>query len=118
MLEQLAEAIPALRPDIERVITRLWDLLEVIKAHYYHPEFQGSFSIKAVLPAVVPTLGYEDLEVRDGQMAAQAYERMVFVETDWVEKMRLRDALLRYCARDTLAMLELRRALWRKEPTV
>lgn len=118
VLEQLAEAIPALRPDIERVITRLWDLLEVIKAHYYHPEFQGSFSIKAVLPAVVPTLGYEDLEVRDGQMAAQAYERMVFVETDWVEKMRLRDALLRYCARDTLAMLELRRALWRKEPTV
>ncbi|HXF92153.1 MAG TPA: DUF2779 domain-containing protein [Nitrospiraceae bacterium] len=117
VLEQLAEAVPALRPDIERVIARLWDLLDVIKNHYYHPGFQGSFSIKTVLPAVVPAFGYEDLEVRDGQMAAQAYERMVFVETDWVEKMRLRDALLRYCARDTLAMLELRKALRRKEPT-
>ncbi len=112
VLEQLAEAIPALRPDIERMIARLWDLLEVIKGHYYHPGFHGSFSIKTVLSAVVPALGYEDLEIRDGQMAAQAYERMVFEETDWVEKMRLRDALLRYCARDTLAMLELRKALW------
>ncbi len=117
VLEQLAEAVPALRPDIERVIARLWDLLEIIKRHYYHPGFQGSFSIKTVLPAVVPTFGYEDLEVQDGKMAAQVYERMVFVETDWVEKMRLRDALLRYCARDTLAMLELRKALQRKEPT-
>ncbi len=118
VLEQLAEAIPALREEIERVITRLWDLLEVIKAHYYHPGFQGSFSIKAVLPAVVPALSYEDLEVQDGQMAARVYERMIFEETDWVEKMRLRDALLRYCARDTLAMLELRKALRGKNPTV
>lgn len=118
VLEQLAEAIPSLRPDIQLVIVRLWDLLEVIKTHYYHPGFRGSFSIKAVLPAVVPTLGYDDLEVRDGQTAARLYERMIFEETDWVEKMRLRDTLLRYCARDTLAMLELRKALQRKEPTV
>jgi ribonuclease D len=39
---------------------------------------------------------------------------MVFVETDWIERAAIRDALLRYCARDTLAMLELRRALRKK----
>jgi hypothetical protein len=36
---------------------------------------------------------------------------MVFVETDWVERVTIEEALLRYCARDTLAMVELRRAL-------
>ena len=36
---------------------------------------------------------------------------MVFVETDWVEQATIEEALLRYCARDTLAMVELRRVL-------
>jgi hypothetical protein len=39
---------------------------------------------------------------------------MVFEETDWVEKARIREALLKYCERDTLAMVELRKALRRK----
>jgi len=47
-------------------------------------------------------------------VAAQQYYRMVFEEMDWVEKTRIREALLKYCARDTLAMLELRKALLSK----
>jgi len=39
---------------------------------------------------------------------------MVFVETDWVERATIEEALLRYCARDTLAMVELRRVLMEK----
>jgi ribonuclease D len=39
---------------------------------------------------------------------------MVFVETDWVERATIEESLLRYCARDTLAMVELRRALKEK----
>lgn len=111
ILEGLAEAFPAFARDLRRMTARLWDLLPVIRGHYYHPGFQGSYSIKAVLPALLPELGYGDLEIQEGGVAAQAYARMVFVETDWVERERLRTALLRYCERDTLAMLELRRAL-------
>ncbi|WP_447976983.1 DUF2779 domain-containing protein [Candidatus Nitrospira bockiana] len=114
ILERLAEAFPTLRDDLLRVIGRLWDLFPIIRDHYYHPGFSGSYSIKAVLPAVVPTLGYDDLDIRDGGTAAQAYYRMVFEETDLIEKIRLREALLQYCARDTLAMVELRRALYRR----
>lgn len=114
ILERLAEALPALRGDLKQVIARLWDLFPVIRDHYYHPDFQGSFSIKSVLPAVVPSLGYSDLEIQEGGVAAQQYYRMVFEETDWVEKVRIREALAKYCARDTLAMLELRRALLTK----
>lgn len=112
ILKGLAEALPSLRQDLAQVIARLWDLLPVIQEQYYHPQFEGSFSIKSVLPALVPSLGYGDLEIQEGGMAAQHYYRMVFEETDWVEKERLREALLKYCQRDTLAMVELRKTLF------
>ncbi|MFO0769659.1 MAG: DUF2779 domain-containing protein [Nitrospiraceae bacterium] len=114
ILERMAEIFPALRPNIRKVIARLWDLHEVVKMHYFHPDFGGSYSIKTVLPAVVPSLSYEDLEIRDGGVAAREYYRMVFELSDWVERTRIEEALLRYCARDTLAMVELRRELKRK----
>ena len=60
ILEQLAEALPSLRRELKNVIARLWDLHVVIRDHYYHPAFDGSYSIKAVLPAVVPSLSYEE----------------------------------------------------------
>ena len=111
ILEGLAVAFPKCAGDLRRVIARLWDLLPIVREQYYHPGFQGSFSIKAVLPALLPELSYDDLEIQEGGMAAQTYARMVFEVTDWVEKLRLREALLRYCERDTLAMLRLRQVL-------
>lgn len=111
ILERVADTLPNLRGEINAVIDRLWDLLAVLREHYYHPGFKGSYSIKSVLPALVPDLGYTDLEIQDGGTAAHLYERMLFHETDWVERARLRDALLSYCQRDSLAMLEIRRAL-------
>ena len=113
VLESLAAVFPQYEKALHSVINRLWDLLPIIREEYYHPAFQGSFSIKSVLPALVPNLRYDDLEIRDGGVAAQAYVRMVFNESDWVEKIRLRDALLQYCAHDTRALLEVRRALLR-----
>lgn len=114
VLESLAEAFPSFRARIENVLARLWDLLPVIQAHYYHPGFAGSFSIKSVLPALVPELGYGDLVIRDGGTAAGQYERMIFEETDWVERERIRENLRQYCRRDTLAMVALRKALLAK----
>jgi hypothetical protein len=114
VLEQLAELFPQYRSDLWAVIKRLWDLLAVVQEHYYHPAIGGSYSIKSVLPAVVPDLSYDDLEIGDGAVAAREYVRMVFEVTDWVERQRIADALRAYCARDTLGMVELRRALGEK----
>jgi predicted RecB family nuclease len=118
MMRQLVEAFPEFRSAFKTIIKRLWDLHPIIKDHYYHPAFQGSYSIKSVLPAVVPTMGYDDLAIREGGQAASEYYRMVFVETDWIERTSIRDALLRYCARDTMAMVELRRVLGEKANSV
>ena len=113
-MRQVADAFPEFRKAFSVMMKRLWDLHPVIKEHYYHPAFGGSYSIKAVLPAVVPAMGYDDLLIREGGQAASEYYRMIFVEEDWIEQSKIRDALLQYCARDTMAMLELRRALMQK----
>ncbi len=114
VLRQLVETFPEFKSAFKAIVKRIWDLLPVIKNHYYHPAFNGSYSIKSVLPAVVPSLGYDDLVIRAGGQAAAQYYQMVFLETDWVERAAIQDALLRYCARDTLAMVELRKVLAQK----
>ena len=114
IMRRFVETFPEFRSTFNSIIKRLWDLHPVIKNHYYHPAFGGSYSIKSVLPAMVPSLGYDDLVIKEGGHAASQYYRMIFVETDWVERATIEEALLRYCARDTLAMVELRRALKEK----
>ena len=118
IFRRLAETFPEFKSAFTAIIKRLWDLLSVIQSHYYHPAFGGSYSIKSVLPAMVPALGYADLAIQDGGHAAAEYYRMVFVETDWVERASIREQLLQYCARDTLAMVELRRVLKQRVTTV
>ena len=114
VIEQLAEFLPELRTALKALVKRIWDLHPIVKEHYYHPEFGGSYSLKEVLPALVPSLRYDDLNIREGGQAASEYYKMVFVETDWIERARIQEALLAYCKRDTLAMVELRRVLGRK----
>ena len=91
----------------ERVI----DLLQIIRGNYYHPEFHGSFSIKSVLPALVPDMSYADLDVPDGMAAAAAYARLVTGDAPEPEKAAIREALLAYCERDTLATVRVYEAL-------
>jgi hypothetical protein len=114
ILLKLAELFPSLREDLIGIVGRLWDLLPIIQAHYYHPLFRGSYSIKTVLPAVIEGSGYADLDIRDGDVAARRFHRMVFEELNLVERAHAADQLRQYCARDTWAMVELRRALLRR----
>jgi hypothetical protein len=74
----------------------------VINAHFYHPAFGGSHPIKAVLPAIVPRLAYDDLAIQAGMIASLPFHRMAFGDADSTEKATIRTALLNYCERDTL----------------
>jgi hypothetical protein len=109
-LRAMRQAFPEFALPIEKIIGRLVDLLPLIRKHVYHPEFHGSFSIKSVLPALSPPMGYDDLAITDGGSATAAYTTMVSADTPSAARKRLRDDLLRYCRRDTEAMVE----LWRK----
>ena len=111
ILLALAEVCPGLKERLTHVVERLWDLFLVIQNHYYHPDFHGSLSIKSVLPALVPSMAYDNLDVPNGAMASVVYRKMVFEEQDLIERSRMAHALRVYCGQDTLGMLELRRVL-------
>lgn len=110
VIRDLAAWLPGLAPDLEALQPRLVDLLKIVMAHYCHPEFGGSYSIKSVLPVLAPELDYADLEIADGQAAARAWMHMRD-SGDMLERARLEQALRHYCRRDSVAMLELRNAL-------
>lgn len=112
MIRELAEAVPSEKSALLRLLeSRILDLHKVIHTHYYHPGFQGSFSIKQVLPVVVPELSYEGLEIREGSQAALAFIDMTDPAQPRELRQRLRDGLLRYCRRDTEAMVRLYQTL-------
>ena len=74
---------------------------------YYHPDFNGSFSIKSVLPAMFPddaTLDYKALDIQAGDMASMIYADLDRID-DASERQKIREALLDYCKLDTLAMV-------------
>ena len=111
-LKALAKQFKDLKRPIEAIIARLMDLLPVVRGAVYHPDFNFSNSIKAVGPALCPDFGYGDLEqVADGQAASNAFYRLASAGLDADAARELRQALLAYCKRDTLAMVEVHRAL-------
>ena len=110
MLRELAAAVPQRAAALAAVEARLFDLLPVVRHCCYHPDFRGSFSIKNVLPALAPGLGYDDLAVADGKLAAALHQRAL-ANDNLAERQQTFAALRAYCQRDTLATLELRKAL-------
>ncbi|HEX5530828.1 MAG TPA: DUF2779 domain-containing protein [Methylomirabilota bacterium] len=108
-IERVAAGAPALAPRLARIAERLVDLLPIVREHVYHPAFGGSFSLKQVLPALVPGLGYDDLAIADGALASVMLERLLWggetLGPD--ERSRLRQDLLWYCERDTLGLARL-----------
>jgi hypothetical protein len=120
VIRDLAAALPALAPRLEALPERIWDLHPVIRNNYYHPGFRGSFSIKQVLPALIPQMSYDKLEIGDGALASLSYEQALQSE-DPVEKQRILRALREYCGQDTLALVRLRAVLAEralKEPLI
>ena len=99
-------------PDLARALlainARVVDLLPIARNRYYHPSQQGSWSIKAVLPAAIPELSYADLDgVQDGYAAMEAFIEAIQPATSAERKADLERQLLAYCRLDTLAMVRL-----------
>lgn len=110
---ELAEAFPDLAPALEAIGNRIVDLLPVTRAHWYHRDQRGSWSIKAVLPTIAPELDYSGLEVNSGGAAQQAFLEAIAPETTIERRRHIELALRTYCARDTEAMIVLAKQLER-----
>jgi len=92
--------------DINR---RMVDLEDIFKEAYVDARFDGSTSIKKILPVLCPELGYKDLDVQDGASAMDAWQKMM--ATAGKERQEVAKGLLSYCEMDTYAMVAIYKKL-------
>lgn len=69
-------------PDAPKASARIVDLLKVAQEHYYHPEMNGRFSIKTVLPVIWKDPEAKKLfpkyeRMEDGTPAADPYDTLL-----------------------------------------
>jgi len=105
-LNELVELFPEHANRLDNLNTRIVDLMIPFrKQWYYHPDFKGSYSIKAVLPVLVPALRFDELDIQEGGMASLIYSQLKY--QDAVTATIQRQALRAYCKLDTLAMVRI-----------
>lgn len=111
-LNDLIEGFLQFSYKLRQIKDRLSDhMIPFQKKWYYTPEMKGSYSIKYVLPALVPDLSYSTLNIKDGVTASNPFLAMVngTFEGDY---RKTREQLLEYCALDSYAMVELLQKLY------
>ena len=70
----------------------------------------GSYSIKKVLPALVPELSYDSLDIKGGGAASSTFSQMI-QGTFKGDVNQTREHMLAYCKMDTLAKVEILKRL-------
>jgi predicted RecB family nuclease len=111
VIKGLMDQFPQFQASFMPTLERFKDLHAIIRKHFYHPEFHGSFSLKSVLPALVPDMSYKGLNIQEGSEASLEFLRLIDPVTPKEEKKKIRQNLLDYCGHDTLAMVRIREAL-------
>jgi hypothetical protein len=104
--EEMALMEPVFAKFLKSVNDRVFDLMTIFKNKAYSKsEFQGSASLKAVLPVLCPELSYDTLAIHEGGEASSSWPVLTSDETSDTEKTRLAKNMLAYCKRDTEAMV-------------
>lgn len=110
--KEMARIYPEYESFIEDINSRIYDLGDIFsKQMYIDPKFKGSWSIKNVLPVLVPTLTYKGMDISNGTEAMVNWEKIVYGKVEMKEREDIYDSLLKYCELDTLAMYEIYRYL-------
>ena len=107
---ELARMFPDLADELNRINSQIVDFLVPFRRRdYYMKEFEGSYSIKKVLPALYPDdseLDYHSLPVvHNGEEASDTFLSLKGKSKE--EQETLRNGLLVYCKLDTLAMVKI-----------
>ncbi|MFT7005360.1 MAG: hypothetical protein ACJAWW_002734 [Sulfurimonas sp.] len=109
VIRKLASTYPDLSEHLLCIYDNIKDLMTPFqKKHYVTPSMNGSYSIKYVLPALVPQMqdAYKELDgVQNGSQAMSAFANMSKLDAE--DKVKMRKALLEYCELDTLAMVKI-----------
>jgi len=107
ILNSLAKTFPIYSSELESITSRMSDLMIPFRSKaYYMASMEGSYSIKKVLPALVPELSYDGMDIGDGMAAMRSYGSLANM-TDNKKIEDIKKALLEYCCLDTLAMVKI-----------
>lgn len=113
-IEELARDFPEHGPALSALLPRFEDLMQpFLERAYVHPACHGRFSLKKVLPALVPGMTYEGLAVAHGGDAQLAYYSLLSGGLSPAGGEKLRKDLKVYCGQDTLAMVKILEHLYR-----
>jgi len=110
-LKECGEVLPDFSARVKGIECRIVDLLDPFKAFdYYHPDQQGSASMKAVLPALTGR-SYKNLAIQEGGAASREFLRVTFGAVKDAERQKVRKQLEQYCGQDTEGMIWIADAL-------
>ena len=110
-LKECCELLPEFKPWSKKVTPRIVDLLLPFRGfRYYHPNQNGSASMKAVLPALTGK-GYEHLAIQEGGSASREFLRVTFEKVTDAERRQVRQYLEQYCGLDTMGMVDIVKSL-------
>ena len=110
-INNLARRFSDISGELNSLIDRIVDIETIIRKNFYHPDFHGSTSIKRTLPALVPEMSYEGLEIRNGDEAMATFACLAQGKYADSEVETIKNYLLEYCKQDTLAMVKLHQQL-------
>jgi hypothetical protein len=109
---ELGDMLPEFKDALEAVNERIVDLIIPFKNKWYDdPRFEGSASIKAVLPVLCPELSYKELGIQEGGSAQRLWMEAVLDNKRIEQKEQILSDLIEYCKLDTFAMVEIFRCL-------
>ena len=99
---ELAKANPHYSRRLKALVARLVDLRPLIEKNVYHPDFEGSFSLKAISKVLLKEFGsYTDSLIKSGNEIARYYQEMIET-TDKQRFEEIKKSLGKYCCYDTL----------------
>lgn len=105
VIRTLAKTFPELKGELLAITDRLVDLHPLFKNYYYHPLQNGSWSLKALLPAILGENPYQELDgTSNGTDAASIYHK---VRAGEVNQKKAEKELSNYCTLDTYALYQM-----------
>jgi CRISPR/Cas system-associated exonuclease Cas4 (RecB family) len=109
-IKELAKQFLEFEKQLLSLVERMVDIRDIFSQNMiYSHAFQGSSSIKYVLPVICPTLSYDRLFIRNGNDSQAYYVKMINGEFKGGMYHKIKKALLEYNKLDTFAMLEILR---------
>ncbi len=114
MIRELSSFKESREKELLALNERFVDLIIPFRGRgYYHPDFNGSFSLKSVLPAMFPNddeLDYKKLgSIQNGDDAMNTFANLHLLK-DKSKLEEIKKDFLAYCRLDTLAMVR----IWQK----